>query len=62
MSNKTVGYILVVAGIVLLLLGFFADALGIGAVPGFGWKQIVAIIVGALALGVGAWLAFRRAA
>ncbi len=31
MSRRTLGYILVAAGIVLLIVGLFADSLGIGS-------------------------------
>jgi len=37
-----------VAGLALLGLGLFADTLGLGASPEFGYKQIIACIVGIL--------------
>lgn len=46
MNNKTIGIVLLVVGIVALLVGLFADSLGFGAVSGFGYKQIIAVIVG----------------
>ncbi len=60
MSTKMLGLILVVAGVFLLLLGLFADTLGIGSATGFGWKQIAAVAVGAVAALAGAWLAARK--
>ena len=46
MSNKTRGLVLTVAGALLALIAVAADALGLGAFPGFGWKQIVGTLVG----------------
>ena len=62
MSQKTLGTILVVLGVVLLLVAVFADTLGFGAGRGFGWKQIVGSVVGVVVAVVGAWLARRKAA
>ncbi len=39
---------LMVIGALLLLVSFFADTLGIGAVgSGFGWKQLIGTTLGA---------------
>ncbi len=46
MNNKTIGIALLVVGIVALLVGLFADSLGLGASPVFGYKQIIAVVVG----------------
>jgi len=46
MNNKTIGITLLVVGIVALIVGLFADSLGLGAVSGFGYKQIIALVVG----------------
>lgn len=54
MSNRFVGVLLLVAGVVLLLLSVGADPLGVGGHPGFGWKQIAGAIVGAVMAAVGA--------
>ncbi len=62
MSQKTLGIILVVLGIVLLVVAVFADSLGVGARHGFGWKQIVGSIAGVVVAVVGAWLTRRKAA
>ena len=45
-NKKTIGITLLVVGIVALVVGLFADSLGIGAVSGFGYKQIIALVVG----------------
>ena len=62
MSRTTLGVILVVLGIILLIVGLFADSLGIGPVPGYGWKQIAAMVVGAIVTLAGIWLTRRKGA
>lgn len=59
MHRRTAGIVLIGAGLVLGLLSALANPLGIGA-HGFGWKQIVGVIVGATALLAGAWVAGRN--
>jgi len=46
MSNKAIGAILLVAGVLLLLISATADSLGIGGSAGMGWKQVAGIVVG----------------
>ncbi len=46
MEKKKLGSILSVIGIVVLLLSVFADLLGIGGYPGFGYKQIIGAALG----------------
>lgn len=46
---------LVVGGL-LALLALLADTIGIGRVPGFGWKQTLALLVGLALMGVGWFL------
>jgi hypothetical protein len=50
MNNKTIGTILLVAGVILLLASLTADMIGIGeAADAFGYRQIVGAIVGVIA-------------
>lgn len=53
MSRKTIGMILLVAGVIIALAFGFADVIGIGrSDPGiFGWQQLLGLLVGA-AVGV----------
>ena len=51
-----------VVGIVALLVGVFADSLGLGHGGGFGWKQIAVSAVGVVVAVAGFWLATRKAA
>jgi hypothetical protein len=60
MTWKNIGIVLFVLGLVLLAVSLTADWLGIGNVPGFGFKQILGSIAGALAAAVGVWLALKK--
>jgi uncharacterized membrane protein len=46
---KSIGPIAIAIGVIIVLLAALADPIGIGAEDsGFGWKQVVGVIVGAL--------------
>jgi hypothetical protein len=62
MSQKNLGYILIVVGVVILLVSVFADTLGIGSSASFGWKQIAGTVIGVLVALAGGWLATRKSA
>ncbi len=47
MQNKTWGVLLTAVGIIILLVSLFADLIGIGF-PGFGYKQVIGTVVGAI--------------
>jgi hypothetical protein len=49
----------IVVGALLVLVSLFADPLGLGRSPGFGWKQILGVVVGALVILAGGYL-WRR--
>lgn len=54
-SIKAVSISLLVIGVVLMLFALFADALGVGGGRGFGYQQLIVLIVGlVLALSGGA--------
>jgi hypothetical protein len=59
MDREAVGWILVAAGAVIFLLSALADAIGIGE-GGFGWKQILGVIIGAGAVVVGLALVYLQ--
>jgi hypothetical protein len=59
-NRKTLGIILLVVGVVLLFLSLTADIIGIGATPGFGYKQIAGSIFGAVVAIVGYVLMSRK--
>jgi hypothetical protein len=49
----------IVVGAILILISLFADLLGLGRFPGFGWRQTVGVVVGALVVAAGVYL-WRR--
>jgi mannose/fructose/N-acetylgalactosamine-specific phosphotransferase system component IIC len=53
MSNRARGLVLIAAGALLTLVALGADALGLAAHPDFGWKQILATVVGVAVAVVG---------
>ena len=61
MSRKTLGFILVAAGLIVLVVSASADALGIGGHAGFGFKQIAGSVGGLFVAIVGFWLSTRKA-
>jgi len=52
MKNRLGGTILI-AGLALVLVALLADEIGIGNEPGFGWKQLIGLVVGAVVVLVG---------
>ena len=45
-NKKTIGIALLVIGVVVVLGSLAADSIGIGAAPGFGYKQIIGSLAG----------------
>ena len=43
------------------MISAFADPVGIGGQPGFGWKQVVGVIIGGILMIVGLTQATRKA-
>lgn len=62
MSNRTVGLLLLVGGTLVFLLSLLADSIGIDSNVGFGWLQIVGILVGLVAMILGAVRLLRKPA
>ena len=52
-NMKTIGTVLLVAGVILLIVALAADALGIGGAVGFGYKQIIGAVAGVIVAVVG---------
>jgi len=48
--KKASGSFLLVLGVVLLILSLSADFIGIGSAPGVGYKQIIGIVLGVIAV------------
>ena len=57
MDRNAVGAVLVAAGSVFLVFSALADVIGIGE-GGFGWKQILGVIIGAVVAASGAALIY----
>lgn len=54
MSNKkSIGIALLVIGVVVLIGSLAADVIGIGGMPGFGYKQIIGAVIGVIVAIVG---------
>lgn len=53
MDKKMIGTGLAVTGILILLVSLTADITGLGAHPGFGWKQMIGTAMGLIDLAGG---------
>ena len=60
MSKRTIGYILIVLGVIVLAVCLSADLIGIGNQAGIGWKQLLGAAVGLLVAAGGVWLALSK--
>jgi hypothetical protein len=58
-DERTIGLRLLVGGIVVLIVSLAADAIGLGQSPGFGYRHVIGIAVGAIAAIIGALLIYR---
>jgi len=47
--------VMLLVGVLLALVSVFADALGIGGEPGFGYKQAAGLVVGLVLVAVSLW-------
>ncbi len=61
MSNPVFAWIVIGAGVLLVLISAFADPLGLGRSSGFGWRQTLGVIIGALVIVAGLYLRRRNA-
>lgn len=48
--DKASGIFLLVLGAALLIVSLLADVIGIGANPGFGYRQIIGVVLGVIAI------------
>lgn len=46
MQKPLLAWGLIVFGLVIIVLAGFADALGLGQQPGFGWRQALGMAIG----------------
>jgi hypothetical protein len=61
MSNPMFARIKIGIGVLLVLVSLFADSLGLGRRPGFGWKQGLGVVIGVLLILAGLYLRRRKA-
>jgi hypothetical protein len=59
-DKRTLSTVLLVAGIAILLISLFADPMGLGASPVFGYRQIVGAVAGAVVAVAGLVLLLRE--
>jgi len=59
-NKKAIGFVLLVAGLIVLAVSLLADALGIGGGGVFGYKQILGAAAGAVAIIAGLILALKK--
>ena len=59
MNNPMLAWVVIGIGAILVLIALFADPLGLGKSAGFGWKQGVGVIIGALVMLAGLYLRRR---
>jgi hypothetical protein len=52
-------WVILVTGTLLGIVSLTADLLGIGAFPGFGWKQVVGTVLALVLVAPAAWRIFR---
>ena len=60
MSKRTIAYLVIVLGAVVLVISLSADALGIGGTPGIGWKQLTGAAIGLIVMIYGFWLGLAQ--
>ncbi len=56
MSTPVFAWIVIGAGVLLVLISAFADPLSLGRHPGFGWIQGLGVVIGALVILAGLYL------
>ncbi len=53
--------LLTIIGLLLVLVSFFADQIGVGRSPGFGWGQGAGVVLGLVLILVSPYMKRRRA-
>ena len=61
MSTKSIGFALIVLGVIVLVVSLLADVIGVGQYPSaIGWRQYLVAAIGFIIAVVGAVLAMRK--
>jgi hypothetical protein len=48
-------WLMLAVGILLALISLFADGIGLGSTPGFGWKQTLGLAIGVVVIVAALW-------
>jgi len=59
MDNPMLAWVVIGIGALLVLIALFADPLGLGGQSGFGWKQGLGLVIGAVVILAGLYLRRR---
>jgi len=59
MQKKVLSFVIIGVGIIILLVSLFADVIGIGSSPGFGTKQAIGAVIGAI-IGIIGFILYRK--
>ncbi len=60
MDRPMLARVVIGVGLLLILIALFADPLGLGRSPGFGWRQGLGVVIGVLVILGGLYLRRRR--
>jgi hypothetical protein len=60
MSNKLVGWIGIIVGVLLILISLGADLIGIGTYPGINSAQLVGMAGGLVVLALGVFVLLKK--
>ncbi len=58
--KEAVGIVILVVGIVVLVLSLAADFIAAGAYSGFGYQQVIGVILGVIVGAVGLFLMLKK--
>jgi len=56
LTSQKIGIVFQLIGLIIFTLALIVDFIDLGEYPGYGYKQITGIIVGAIAINAGDWV------
>lgn len=60
MDKTTLGAVAIIVGIALLFQSLFADGIGIGLNPAFGYNQLIGSVIGGVLAAAGLFLVIKN--
>ena len=60
MRKKLISWLLIIAGVLLIVVFLGADLIGIGSYPGINYAQIIGAAVGVVVSIIGIWYLLRK--